>query len=69
MSFQSQIVKCKHLDKNLDENMNRKHHSMLRILNTYEHSIYHVIDHKKNTIYVNGDFTFWSNSMIFRLVL
>jgi hypothetical protein len=49
--------------------MNRKHHSMLRILNTYEHGIYHVIDYKKNTIYVNGDFTFWSNSMIFRLVL
>ena len=69
MSFQSQIIGCKHLDKNLDEFMNRKHHSMLRILNTYEHSIYHLIEYQPNHMHVNGDFTFWSNSMVFRLVL
>ena len=51
----------------MDENMNRGYYSMLRIVNTHEHSIYHVIKFQPH--HVNGDFMFWLNSMAFRLIL
>jgi hypothetical protein len=49
--------------------MNRDYHSMLRILNTYEQSIYHVIEFQPHHVHTNRDFTFWSNYMVLRLVL